>query len=245
MRDYLRHILLVHKCVGCRKILDREDFDKAFCKDCNDAFLVAKMQICPECSQEVQFCRCMPKLMQREGVIAFRKLFFYDKEKRSGAQNRLIYFLKSNKSRRVSREAAEQLCKILCEEMTELEIDTQEAVIVCVPRSRASAARYGFDQSVMICRELSGLCNIEFVRALKRRRGGKPQKSLTAGERRKNIQNLLYPNKACVESVRDKTVILVDDVVTTGASMSACIHILKEQGARRVICIALSSDINT
>ena len=244
MRDCLRRILLVHKCVGCRRILGDKDFDKAFCKDCNDAFLVAKMQICPECSQEVQLCRCMPRLMKKEGVVTFRKLFFYDKEKRSGAQNRLIYFLKSNKSRRVSREAAEQLCKILREEMTELEIDAQEAVIACVPRSRASAARYGFDQSAMICREISRLCNIEFVRALKRRRGGKPQKSLTAGERRRNIQSLLYPNKACAESVRDKTVILVDDVVTTGASMSACSHILKTWGARQIICIALSSDIN-
>ena len=187
----------------------------------------------------------MPKLMQKDGATAFRKLFFYDKEKRNEAQNRLIYFLKNNKSRRVSFEAARELSKILCEELTDLEIGVDEAVIVCVPRSRASAARYGFDQSQMICKELSSLCNIAFVKALKRRRGGKPQKFLTAGERRKNIQNLLYPSKECAYAVKDKTVVLVDDVVTTGASMSACIHILKSFGAKQVVCIALSSDIKT
>ncbi len=245
MNDLFRRMIFVHKCVGCRKILVDREFGKAFCKECNEMYLVAKMNICPECADKVSSCRCMPKFIQKDGALCFRKLFFYDKNNRSEPQNRLVYFLKNNKSTRVSREAARELSELLFEELINFEIPRGEAVITFVPRSRNSAARYGFDQSVMISRELSKICDIEFIVALKRRRGGKPQKSLTAGERRKNIQSLLYANSDAVESIKGKTVILVDDVVTTGASMSACIHILKEQGAKQIICVALSSDIKT
>ena len=47
------------------------------------------------------------------------------------------------------------------------------------------------------------------------------------------------------EKIKGKTVILIDDVVTTGASMSACTHILRECGAKNIICIAVASNIKT
>lgn len=242
MNENLRRILLVHKCVGCNKILTDKDFDRAFCADCREIYLSAKMEICPECSLDAQGCRCMPKLLKKDKAVAFRKLFFYYKDKRSQPQNRLIYYLKRRRNKRVLREVAGELLALLRRELARSQ-NGDSCVFVCVPRSRGARALQGFDQSELICKELSALCGIDFAQVIKRRRGGKAQKMLTAGERRKNIQNLLYANEKEVERVRDKTVILVDDVVTTGASMSACIHILKECGAKNVICLAISSDI--
>ena len=241
MREELRRILFVHKCVGCNKILDKDDFHRAFCFDCREVYLASKMEMCPQCSLEAKECSCMPKLLKKDARV-FRKLFFYDKSKRSQPQNRLIYYLKRNKSKRVVREAARELETLIKAELEKLD-DTNEAVLACVPRSRGSAAVYGFDQSELICKALSELCNMEFVQALKRKRG-KPQKMLTAGERRKNIGRLLFANEKVIDKIDGKTVILIDDVVTTGASMSACIEILSKAGAKRFICVALSSDIN-
>ena len=241
MRDMLLRIAFVHKCVGCNKILGKDDFHRAFCFDCREVYLAGKMEICPQCSLEAKECACMPKLLKKD-ARCFRKLFFYNKNKQSQPQNRLIYYLKRNKSKRVVREAAKELEPLISEEIKNIDAEN-EAVLVCVPRSRSSAAVYGFDQSEVICKELSELCNIEFVQALKRKRG-KPQKILTAGERRKNIGRLLFANKKVIERIEGKTVILIDDVVTTGASMSACIDILSKAGAKQFICVALSSDIN-
>lgn len=241
MRDMFLRIAFVHKCVGCNKILDKDDFHRAFCFDCREVYLASKMEMCPQCSLEAKECSCMPKLLKKDARV-FRKLFFYDKSKRSQPQNRLIYYLKRNKSKRVVREAAKELETLIKAELEKLD-DTNEAVIACVPRSRGSAAVYGFDQSELICKALSELCNMEFVQALKRKRG-KPQKMLTAGERRKNIGRLLFANEKVIDKIDGKTVILIDDVVTTGASMSACIEILSKAGAKRFICVALSSDIN-
>ena len=241
MRDMFLRIAFVHKCVGCNKILDKDDFHRAFCFDCREVYLASKMEMCPQCSLEAKECSCMPKLLKKDARV-FRKLFFYDKSKRSQPQNRLIYYLKRNKSKRVVREAARELETLIKAELEKLD-DTNEAVLACVPRSRGSAAVYGFDQSELICKALSELCNMEFVQALKRKRG-KPQKMLTAGERRKNIGRLLFANEKVIDKIVGKTVILIDDVVTTGASMSACIEILSKAGAKRFICVALSSDIN-
>lgn len=242
MNENLRRILLVHKCVGCNKILTDKDFDRAFCADCREIYLSAKMEICPECSLDAQSCRCMPKLLKKDKVVAFRKLFFYYKDKRSYPQNRLIYYLKGRKNKRVLSEVAKELSSLLRRELARSQ-NGEPLVLTCVPRLRRARTLYGFDQAALICRALSENCGIEFSPLIKRKRGGKAQKTLTAGERRKNIQSLLYANDKERESVRDKTVILVDDVVTTGASMSACIHILKECGVKNVICLAISSDI--
>ena len=243
MRELLSRIAFVHKCVGCNKILAEEDFDRAFCFDCKEIYLVSKMEICPECALEVKECSCMPKLLKKEDAVCFRKLFFYNKNKQSQPQNRLIYYLKRNKSLRVIRDVARELEPIIKKELDDIEVEN-DAILVSVPRSKSAAAKHGFDQSALICKELSILCGIEFVEVLKRKRGGKPQKMLTAGERKKNIGRLLYANKKVIDKVAGKTVVLVDDVVTTGASMSACIEILREACVKNIICVALSSDIN-
>ena len=241
MRELLSRIIFVHKCVGCNKILAEEDFNRAFCYDCREVYLASKMEICSECSLEAKECSCMPKLLKKD-ALRFKKLFFYNKNKRSQPQNRLIYYLKRNKAKRVIKEVAKELELLVKNAIEEFEV-FEDAVLVCVPRSKKSAALYGFDQSKIICKELSALCNMEFVDALKRRRG-RQQKMLTAGERRKNIGRLLYANQKVIQKLEGKNVILIDDVVTTGASMSACIEILRSVGVRNVICIALSSDVN-
>ena len=67
---------------------------------------------------------------------------------------------------------------------------------------------------------------------LKRRRATKPQTSLGREDRRENVREAFvvrHPN-----AVRGKTVLLIDDVCTTGATLEACARALKAAGARRV-----------
>lgn len=244
MKELLRRIFLVHKCVGCRKILDEKNFNDAFCPSCREVYLSARMEICPECSLEAEKCRCMPSLLKKDKSVSLRRLFFYSKNKGNEAQNRLIYYLKRNKSKRVSYAISGELLPLINSEIAKLKID-EIPMLVGVPRSRSAFFEYGFDQADMLCRAMAKRCGLEYCATLKRRRGGKAQKSLTAGERRKNIKNLIYVDKDVADKIKNKTVILLDDVVTTGASMSACVHVLRECGAKNVVCIAIASDIKT
>ena len=243
MREILKRIFLVHKCVSCRKILANDDFESAFCPSCRETYLSSKMAICSECSLEAEKCRCMPTFFKKDKALSLRRLFFYSKKRSREPQNRLIYYLKRNKSKRVSRFVARELVSLINSEVARLGVKG-ELMLLGVPRSRDAFFEYGFDQADILCLAVSELTGIEYCRALRRRRG-KQQKKLTAGERRKNIKNLIYLDKAEAERLNGKTVVLIDDIVTTGASMSACIQSLSKCGIKNVICIAIASDINT
>ena len=97
MKELLKRIFIVHKCVSCRKILDFKSFNNALCSDCREGYLGARMDICPECSLEAERCRCMTPLLKKDGALSLRKLFFYSKSKAGEPQNRLIYYLKRHK----------------------------------------------------------------------------------------------------------------------------------------------------
>lgn len=244
MKELLKRILVVHKCVSCRSILDYDNFYEAFCPSCREAYLASKMGICPECASEADKCRCKPELLKKDDVLALRRLFFYSKARSGEPQNRLIYYLKRNKSKRASRVVAGELSSLISAELARHEI-TDKPLLVGIPRSHGALFEYGFDQSDILCRAISDASGVEYCRVLKRRRGGRAQKSLTAGQRRKNIKDLVYLDDKRAELIRGRTVILLDDVVTTGASMSACAQILKRAGAKNILCIAIASDIKT
>ena len=244
MKELFQRVFTVHKCVSCRKILKYENFDDAFCPSCYENYLSARMAICPECSLEAEKCRCMPPLLNKDKVISLRKLFFYSKNKATEPQNRLIYYLKRNKSRRACFSISKDILLLINAELARLDVE-QIPLLIGVPRSRGAFFEYGFDQADMLCRAISERCGLEYSTVIKRRRGGKAQKSLTAGERLKNIKSLIYADKNGIDEIRGRTVILLDDVVTTGASMSACVHILRECGAKNIICVALATDIKS
>ncbi|MCY3543027.1 MAG: ComF family protein [Chloroflexi bacterium] len=90
----------------------------------------------------------------------------------------------------------------------------------------------GFNQSALIARELSALTGVAVdADALRRSRHTPPQVSMdTAGARQRNIADAFE----CAISANGKRYILIDDVVTTGSTMSACAAALKDAGATHV-----------
>ena len=241
--DYARRIFIVRKCVCCRTILSADDFDEAFCPSCKLNWQMAKTESCPECYGAASECSCMPKQLSRAGALTHRKLFFYSANKENEAQNRLIYYLKHNKSARVSDFVARELVRLANEEITTLGISCEDLLVVNVPRGRRAVHSYGFDQSEDVCRALAKRLGAEYCSAIKRRYGGSEQKKLNAAERRKNIKGLMLLRGDCSELVRGKYILLFDDVVTTGASMSVCVTLLRKAGAKGILCFSTASDI--
>lgn len=236
-----KKLVTVKKCVGCNEPLDVTELSEAFCPKCREGYLSAKMAICPDCALAACECKCIPKLLAKDKTIALRRLFFYSKDRRGEPQNKLIYFLKAKRVRRVLAAVAKELYPLISAELGVME---EKPLIVAIPRSHSSLIFYGFDQSAAIAKAMADLYGFEYCDAFKRR-SGKPQKRLTAGERRKNIKQLVRVNDKNSGVIEGRTVILLDDVVTTGASMSACVQLLYERGAKNILCIALASDLKS
>lgn len=239
-----RRLFLVHKCAACRRILSRDEFEGALCSECELAFRVATTESCPECLRSAIECACQPKMLSSSGSLCLRRLYFYHTGKEKAPVNRLLYFIKHNRLRRASQMIAEEMLKLVKKELDILEVEdySANAVIVNLPRGRKARALDGHDQSEEICKAMSLLSGIPYIPAIRRKWGGREQKKLNAAERRKNIKSLLVPREKHASDVSGRYVILVDDIVTTGASMAACLPILRKMGARGIICCCVASD---
>lgn len=244
VRELLDRFVFVRKCGGCGELLAYEDSQSAFCPTCRLKWKQAKVEPCPVCYQEAVACACMPKGLSATGALSLRKLTFYSPKRMKEPQNQVIYRIKHEPNRRISAFLAGELRVAVKEELKVLEADpTSDALLVFVPRGRKAAAKYGFDQSELICRELSAQTGIPYLPILKRKRGGKEQKKLDKTRRFRNIRSLFYVNpKIDLENIKGKCVFLLDDVVTTGASMAACVHLVKESGAKTVICLCVAQN---
>lgn len=114
--------------------------------------------------------------------------------------------------------------------------DAAASAIVPVPLSPARLAGRGYDQALLLARALarslpaSGSGRAGVIRALRRVREGPPQAGLGRMERLKSPRGAFGPGPAA-EKVRGRRVLLVDDVLTTGATVEACIGALRRAGA--------------
>lgn len=104
-----------------------------------------------------------------------------------------------------------------------------------VPATRAAFVRRGFDHMELVSRELSWLLGLPVADVLSRMEG-RDQRSLGRTERAQNLRDAVE----VLGDISDLHLLLVDDVITTGASVSACASALLERGARAVTACALA-----
>ncbi len=236
-REFKLRFLAVRKCASCRKILKYDRADSALCEKCELRINQVMLYECEKCFKSARECICMPKILSRVGVLCHRKLFFYESENTRSIENRIIYNLKNLKLGRLQRLLAEKLSVSVREELDAL--GTEDVILTFVPRSKRSYVAYGFDQSCELVRAMSEILSIPYVRVFDTKRRARTQKKLTSAERLKNAQNNIYAVGG--DSVRDKYVLLVDDIVTTGASMRVCTELLMSLGAKGVMCFSVAS----
>ena len=241
--EWLKNLFFPPKCASCGTLLDFTHIEAhhALCKDCRSLFLDEQREVCLFCRCEVNACTCAPELLKKAGSTQFFKTVYYRHGKGSVVQNRMIFRIKNNRDSRTSLFFAHALATELKKREQKGEICLRDAMITYVPRRHRAVLEKGTDQARMLARMLSRELGIPSLPCLVRRRyAQKEQKTLTPTERMRNAR-ASFELKAGAP-IADKTVLLVDDIVTTGASMAACVQKLLANGAGDVICIAAASD---
>jgi ComF family protein len=105
--------------------------------------------------------------------------------------------------------------------------------LIPIPLHRTRLKERGFNQSVLWGKMLGKKYQVPLeLRTLKRVVPTLPQVSLQGRARKNNVRNAFALNNAAV--VRNKAILLLDDVYTTGATMNECARVLKQSGASRV-----------
>lgn len=112
-----------------------------------------------------------------------------------------------------------------------------DATAVCaVPLHRWRRLTRGFDQAESIARPLARAMGLPYRPLLSRRRYTRPQTGLDRTRRRANLANAFVARRAVTGSI-----LLVDDVVTTGATVTAAAAALEEAGAHRITVVAVTA----
>ena len=204
MNGPLLRLIYPPKCVLCRRLLTREQTD--FCPDCR-----ANAPYFPKSKIKLSF------LAQWDG------LWYYKED----ARNSLLRFKFGHR-----RAYAGAYGRALAMKLLSLGWDDAD-VLTWVPISSRRKFRRGYDQSELIGRVVAAELGIELTPTLHKIRHTKPQSGMgDAAHRRANVLGAYRVMDPAF--LAGKQILLLDDIITTGATASECARVLLTAGAMEV-----------
>ena len=117
------------------------------------------------------------------------------------------------------------------------------SLLVPVPVHADRARRRGYDQAVLLTMDVSRRLRLPWLAALERTRNTSPQFDLGRRARRLNVAGAFAVREPWeAAQVRDRWIVLVDDVVTTGSTLVACAEALRAAGAAAVSAVTVARE---
>ncbi len=217
-------LLVPLQCLGCQ----REG--NLLCAQCRDALDKLNPPYCTVCAQPsprslCNWCRRTPLAI--DGIRAPYLM--------QGPIREAIHSLKY----RSVRAIAPELAQLLAQYMTRHRITGD--LLVPVPLHSRRLRSRGYNQSALLAQELAKLTGLSVdERLVFRTRDAPPQVHEASREqRRSNVEDSFQ----CNNGLAGESVILVDDVVTTGSTLSACAAALKDAGAASVWGLTVAREV--
>ncbi len=215
------------KCPGCKTRLDK-NAEFVLCDKCKREYDNIKMRNCSICSKTLDKCSCSNKYMDSHYIHKVIKVFRYI-HRDPLPSNNLIYSLKRDNRRDVLSFLTAELSNAILNTIPEKDI--HDYVFTNVPRRRKSFVKYGIDHSALLAKSIAKQFSAEYYQPLISK-SRKAQKKTEGYERIKNAQ---FKYKRNTKSLKGKNVIIIDDIITTGASVGACAMLIHGLGAKRII----------
>ncbi|MBE5950689.1 MAG: ComF family protein [Lachnospiraceae bacterium] len=189
-----------------------------FCKKCGK----------PLASEDEEYCPvCMVKNRVWDGG---RSVYRYQntagsmirKVKRDGTETILVFLAKQMKSH----------CRSFL-------LETGAECIVPVPLHWTKQQKRGFNQAELLARALGKELGIPVKNLLQKTKHTKDQKYMSLEQRSRNVADVYCIRKDKKSAVMPQAVLLIDDIVTTGSTLTACAGVLKESGVKQVYFITV------
>lgn len=218
-------LVLPPRCPGCGVLVDD---DLQFCGDCWNALRFISDPSCRSCGKpfsegrdnDLVCAECLADPPLHDGI---RAAVLYDDLSRS-----IVLKLKHGGKIGLARLVARHLQRYLPE-------DADNVVLIPVPLHRWRLWRRGFNQSILIARELARPHGLRVETDLLRRvRATPPLKGMTRKQRGQAVRGVFAIPADRRDRIKGRHVLLIDDVYTTGATARACVRLLKQAGAARV-----------
>lgn len=201
--------------------------------------------ICVSCGKRgVDFCmECLSSspTVARESADWIFPLYDYRHE----AIKKAIHSLKYKNKKRIAEIFAGIMHERMMEELSELKIlnNFRDPVLIPIPLAKKRLRQRGFNQATLLCRELikiDNYRNFDFLQnVLIKPKETEHQANIEdRGKRIKNIIGCFSIKNS--EKIKNRNIILIDDVTTTGATLEEARKILKKSGAKKIIAFTVA-----
>jgi competence protein ComFC len=214
-------ILFPNRCAFCGSVTVG---GLGVCRECEKSLPLITRAVCQNCGREKEFCTCAKRHYEFKRCIA---PFYYE-----GAAKRGVLRLKFYKKQDAAAVFAAYAADAVRREYTDIKFD----IVTAVPLAREELKKRGFNQSADFAKWLSKALEIPFRELLTKPYDTKPQRSCHAHERWGNV----FGAYAALSAAGGKTVLLADDIATTGATLNECSKMLMLAGADEVYCVVIA-----
>lgn len=213
------------RCLGCGRR------DAVLCPSCDAALPRLQPPLCPRCSRPASSGTLCRDCRQGDPVLlSVRAACTY-----AGAASAGVRRLKYSQERHLTDTLAALL--VDCLARRPLAVDA----LVPVPLDAGRARWRGYNQAALLAAPVAAALDRPVLAALQRTRPTRPQVGLSARQRRLNVRDAF----ACPPGtdVAGRRLLLVDDVMTTGATLEACARALRAAGAAQVYGLVVARDL--
>lgn len=209
-------------CAGCGRLGYR------WCPECQKQVEVLAGPVCQVCGTPLQAEACCRSCERsRPPYEAMRSWAAF-----SGPLRRALHTLKYRRNFALGEALAHQMFPFV------KSLGWTINCLVPVPLGKARLKERGYNQVALVAAPLAGFMRWRYLpQALRRVRETRSQVGLSAAERRLNVQNAFQAQAALVAG---QTVLVMDDVATTGSTLVACATALLEAGARQVYALTVA-----
>lgn len=223
IRNFILDLIFPKFCASCKKE------GRHLCLNCSQELQINHYSFCSVCKNKT------PNLQKCARHKTYLKFFFSPFSYDNTAIKNLIHNFKYEFIKSIGPELAYfQIQTLKNSSIYQFILENpQNFLITAVPLHKKRLAWRGFNQSEILAKEISQKLNIKLFSELKRIKNTKPQIDMADHkEREQNIKEAFICKNN--KKIKNKTIILVDDMITTGATMEECAKILKKSGAKEI-----------
>ncbi len=130
------------------------------------------------------------------------------------------------------------MAKAVCDMLDQYGLRDNFDAVIPVPISKKSRMERGYNQTEKIAGKISELSGLKVIKAVKKIKNTAQQKQLGRSDRLKNLNGAFAVNEYC--DIKGKTVLLLDDVCTTGATFTQTAKVLMNAGCAGVVCVCFA-----
>ncbi len=224
MTDLLEKLKLAffpRRCGICGRVIC---FDEELCPECSSSLPYIEEPVCLKCGCSKKNCVCR-KFSRETEYKALIAPFYYEGRVAEGILN-----LKMNAMPKLANRHGREIANAVRKNYKEIDFD----FVTFVPMYKSDLSDRGFNQAELLAKVVSSECGIPFKEILVKKRKTKMQKRQSAKDRFVNMYGAFELKKGV--NVDGARVLLIDDVKTTGSTLTSVSLTLKAYGAKEVYC---------